>query len=143
MLTLIRRNVAVAQSIEFASREKAMGSFVFINNDPTAILLSLGRLFGFIMKHKVDITLGEELRSSQSFCLHSRYHKEHKGTETTIPRVRFKPMTPVFERTKTVHALLKICGFHDSDYEECCRHTSQITHYVSATEPSRLMLCKI
>jgi hypothetical protein len=36
------------------------------------------------------------------------------------------------------------------DYEECRLlgnknpvHTSQETHYVSATEPSRLMLCKI
>jgi hypothetical protein len=41
-------------------------------------------------------------------------------------------------------------GFHGSDYEECRLlgyknpvRTSQETHYVSATEPSRLMLCKI
>jgi hypothetical protein len=40
--------------------------------------------------------------------------------------------------------------FHGGDYEECrlLRYknpvrTSQETHYVSATEPSRLMLCKI
>jgi hypothetical protein len=46
--------------------------------------------------------------------------------------------------------LLKIWGFHCSDYEECrllgykdpvC--TSQETHYLSATESSQLMLCKI
>jgi hypothetical protein len=44
----------------------------------------------------------------------------------------------------------KIWGFHGGDYEECrllgyknAVHTSQETHYVSATEPSRLMLCKI
>jgi hypothetical protein len=46
--------------------------------------------------------------------------------------------------------LCKIWDFHGGDYEECrllgyknpvC--PSQETHYVSATEPSRLMLCKI
>jgi hypothetical protein len=44
----------------------------------------------------------------------------------------------------------KICGLHSGDYEECCPlgyknplRTSQETHYVSATEPSRLMLCKV
>jgi hypothetical protein len=44
----------------------------------------------------------------------------------------------------------KIAGFHGGDYEECRLlgyknpvPTSQETHYVSATEPSRLMLCKI
>jgi hypothetical protein len=44
----------------------------------------------------------------------------------------------------------KIWGFHGGDYEECCLlgyknpvRTSQETHYVSATESSQLMLCKI
>jgi hypothetical protein len=45
--------------------------------------------------------------------------------------------------------ICKIWGFHGSDYEEC--HLlgyktqilrSQETHYVSATEPSQLMLCR-
>jgi hypothetical protein len=46
--------------------------------------------------------------------------------------------------------LWKIWGFYCNDYEEC-RHlgyknpirSSQETHYISATESSRLMLCKI
>jgi hypothetical protein len=44
----------------------------------------------------------------------------------------------------------KIWGFHGGDYEECHFlgyktpvRTSRETHYVSTTEPSRLMLCKI
>jgi hypothetical protein len=44
----------------------------------------------------------------------------------------------------------KIWGSHGGDYEECRLlgyknpvRTSQETHYVSATESSRLMLCKI
>jgi hypothetical protein len=43
-----------------------------------------------------------------------------------------------------------ILGFHGGDYEECRLlssknpvRTSQETHYVSATEPNRLMLCNI
>jgi hypothetical protein len=46
--------------------------------------------------------------------------------------------------------LCKIWRFHGCDYEECrlvgyetLLRTSQETHYVSATEPNRLMLCKI
>jgi hypothetical protein len=46
--------------------------------------------------------------------------------------------------------LYKIWCFHGSDYEECRLlgykdpvRTSQETHYVSATESSRLMLRKI
>jgi hypothetical protein len=44
----------------------------------------------------------------------------------------------------------KIWGFHGGDYEECrllgyknTVRTSQEAHYLSATEPSQLMLCKI
>jgi hypothetical protein len=44
----------------------------------------------------------------------------------------------------------KTWGFHGSDYEQCLLlgyknpfRTSQETHYVSATESSQLMLCKI
>jgi hypothetical protein len=46
--------------------------------------------------------------------------------------------------------LCNIGFFHGGDYEECRLlgyenpfRTSQETHYVFATEPSRLMLCKI
>jgi hypothetical protein len=46
--------------------------------------------------------------------------------------------------------LCKILGFHGGDYEECRLlgykgpvPISQKTHYVSATEPNRLMLFKI
>jgi hypothetical protein len=30
---------------------------------------------------------------------------ENKRTQTSMPRVRFEPKTPVFERAKAVHAL--------------------------------------
>jgi hypothetical protein len=48
------------------------------------------------------------------------------------------------------HKTRKILGFHGGDYEECRLlayktpvRTSQETHYVSATESSQLMLCKV
>jgi hypothetical protein len=51
---------------------------------------------------------------------------------------------------QTILKLRKIWGSHGSDYEECRLlgyknpvRTSQETHYVSATESSRLILCKI
>jgi hypothetical protein len=44
----------------------------------------------------------------------------------------------------------KVWGFHGGEYEECRLlgykipgRTSQETQYISATEPCRLMLCKI
>jgi hypothetical protein len=50
----------------------------------------------------------------------------------------------------TLVQVCKIWGFHGGDYEEWRLmgyktpvRTSQVTHYVSATEPSQLMLCKI
>jgi hypothetical protein len=55
-----------------------------------------------------------------------------------------------FRNNLNNYASCKIWDIHRGDYEECrflgfrkpvC--TSQETHYVSATEPSQLMLCKI
>jgi hypothetical protein len=62
--------------------------------------------------------------------------------------VRFQPdELPPFARQEYS---CEIWGFHGSDYEECRLlgyknpvRTSQDTHYVYATEPSRLMLCNI
>jgi hypothetical protein len=56
-----------------------------------------------------------------------------------------------YKKKKEMCSLLcKISSFHGCGYEECRLlgyknpvHTSQETHYVSATEPSWLMLCKI
>jgi hypothetical protein len=65
-----------------------------------------------------------------------------------LVRHRLAPMEYWYSSTKKW--LCKIWGFHRGDYEECRLlgyknpiRTSQETHYVSATEISRLMLCKI
>jgi hypothetical protein len=53
-------------------------------------------------------------------------------------------------RFRNISDICKIGDFHDDDYEECRLlgykkpfRTSQETHYISTTEPSQLMLCKI
>jgi hypothetical protein len=65
-----------------------------------------------------------------------------KSTATTIGWM--------ISKIKHLGELCKIWGFHGADYEECCLlgyknpvHTSQETHYLSATDPNRLMICKI
>jgi hypothetical protein len=35
----------------------------------------------------------------------TQQHKQNKRTHTSMPRVGFEPMIPVFERAETVHAL--------------------------------------
>jgi hypothetical protein len=36
---------------------------------------------------------------------HRTAQTQNKRTQTSMPRLRFEPTTPVFERAKTVHAL--------------------------------------
>jgi hypothetical protein len=70
---------------------------------------------------------------------------------TGLSRWRFWEDTPVFWAIIPFITESKICVFHDSGDYEVCRlleyknpvRTSQETHYISATEPSRWMLCKI
>jgi hypothetical protein len=46
--------------------------------------------------------LGRGISPSQGHYLHT---EQHKRTQTSMPRVAIEPTTPVFERSKTVHAL--------------------------------------
>jgi hypothetical protein len=47
--------------------------------------------------------LGRVISPSQGRYLQTGQHKQH--TQTSMPRVRFEPMIPAFERAKTVEAL--------------------------------------
>jgi hypothetical protein len=67
-----------------------------------------------------------------------------KGSDIYVVHAKF--LGPLIENA----VLCKIGGFHHGNYVEFCLvgyknplRTSQETHYVSATETSRLMLCKI
>jgi hypothetical protein len=45
---------------------------------------------------------------SQVRCLHTEQHKHGKLTQTSMPQVGFERMVPVFQRTKTAHALDRV-----------------------------------
>jgi hypothetical protein len=42
---------------------------------------------------------------ARTLTIHKTTQTQNKCTQTSMPRVGFEPRTPVFERTKTVHAL--------------------------------------
>jgi hypothetical protein len=45
------------------------------------------------------------ISSSQGRYLHTGQHKQNKRTHTSMCKVGFEPMIPVFEGAKTIHAL--------------------------------------
>jgi hypothetical protein len=49
--------------------------------------------------------LGRAISPSQGRYLHRITQTQNKRRQTSMPRVGFEPTIPVFERTKTVHAL--------------------------------------
>jgi hypothetical protein len=69
-------------------------------------LVDLGRFFSFFIYTQLLWLLGRGISPSQGRYLHTEQHKkENKCIQTSMPRVRFEPKIPVFERSKTVHAL--------------------------------------
>jgi hypothetical protein len=53
-----------------------------------------------------------------------RTQTQNKRTQTSMPRVGFEPMTPVFERAKMVHALDRAATVNGSLYSTRNRNTS-------------------
>jgi hypothetical protein len=49
--------------------------------------------------------LGRGISPFQGHYLHTGQHKQNKRTQTSMPRMKFEPTTPAFERVKTVDAL--------------------------------------
>jgi hypothetical protein len=67
--------------------------------------VDLGRFFSFLI-YTQSVELPERgISQSQGRYLHTEQHKQNKRTQISMPRVGFEPTIPVFERTKTVHAL--------------------------------------
>jgi hypothetical protein len=48
--------------------------------------------------------LGRGISPSQGRYLHTGKHKQNKRTQTSMPQLRLETTTPMFERTKPVHA---------------------------------------
>jgi hypothetical protein len=85
------------------------------------------------------------------FVSFSLQHRALNCNLTTLTPA-FKYLNPDYPNILriTYDTRRKISGFHGGDYEECRLlkyknpvRTSQETHYVSATEISRLILCTI
>jgi hypothetical protein len=83
-------------------------------------------------------------------CVRFRTFRANASSITSLPFSSIKLVHCVTEHGCHHVNSCKIWGSHGRDYEECGLlgyktpvRTSQKTHYVSATEPSQLMLCKI
>jgi hypothetical protein len=70
--------------------------------------MDLGQFFSFLIPYTVGRApwMGDEPVAR----LYTEQHKQNKRTQTSMPRVRFEPTTPVFEQAKTVHCLATVIG---------------------------------
>jgi hypothetical protein len=69
-------------------------------------LLDLGRFFSFLIFYTGGRTPWKGDQSvARPLPVHRIAQTQNKLTQTSMPRVGFEPMIPVFEREKTVHAL--------------------------------------
>jgi hypothetical protein len=69
-------------------------------------LMDLGRFFSFLIPYTVNRTpwTGNQ-PVTRPLPTHRTTQTQNKRTQTSVPRVGFEPMIPVFERAKTVHAV--------------------------------------
>jgi beta-lactamase regulating signal transducer with metallopeptidase domain len=69
-------------------------------------LLALGRFFSFFIFYTVGRTpwTGDQ-PVTRPRPAHRTAQTQNKHTQTSMPQMGFEPTIPVFERTKTVHAL--------------------------------------
>jgi hypothetical protein len=67
-------------------------------------LVDLDSFFSFLIYIQSVGLLGRGISPSQGRYLHTEQYKQNKRTQTSMPRVGFEPIIPVFERVKTVHA---------------------------------------
>jgi hypothetical protein len=79
--------------------------YVYLICGSTA-LVDLGRFFSFLILYTVGSTLlAGDQPVTRPLPTHRAIQTQNKRTQTSVPRVRFEPTIPVFERAKTVHAL--------------------------------------
>jgi hypothetical protein len=80
--------------------------FSFIRQWPYSPLLGPGRFFSFVILYTISRTpsTGDQLLA-KPLAAHMTTETQNKRTQTSMPRVKFEPTTPAFERAKTVHAL--------------------------------------
>jgi hypothetical protein len=68
--------------------------------------LGPGRFFSFLILYTVCRTLWMwDQPVARTLPTHRTIQTQNKRTQTSMPRVGFEPMTPVFQQTKRVYAL--------------------------------------
>jgi hypothetical protein len=62
-------------------------------------------LFSFLISYTQSVGLLERgISPSQGLYLYTEQYKHRINAQTSMLRVGFEPMAPVFERAKTIHA---------------------------------------
>jgi hypothetical protein len=99
-------------SLSQYSKFRVVGIYThFIHSYSCFFLWSLGHHwnasfhFSFLIFRQSVGLLGRVIRLSQGHYLHRTTQTQKKRRQTSMPRLGFEPITPVFERAKTVHAL--------------------------------------
>jgi hypothetical protein len=59
--------------------------------------LGFSRLFSILILYAVGRTPWMGIGPCQGLCLHTGQHKQNKRTQTSMPRVGFKPATPALQ----------------------------------------------
>jgi hypothetical protein len=67
--------------------------------------LWISNVFQFLNLYTVGRTPWRDDPVAKPLPMHRTTRTQNKRTQTSMPRVRFEPTIPVFERAKTVHAL--------------------------------------
>jgi hypothetical protein len=70
-----------------------------------SLFVAIWPLFQFLILYTVGRTPWRVISPSQGRYVHMTTQTQNKSTQTSMPRVRFEPTSPVFELAKTVHAL--------------------------------------
>jgi hypothetical protein len=103
-----------------------MKSHVHLPTYDSTALGDLGRFYSFLIYTQSVGLLERRISPSLGRYQNTEEGKQIKSTQTSMPRVGFEPMIPVFERAKTVHVLdraVTVIGSHvyrAPEYEESC-----------------------
>jgi hypothetical protein len=78
-------------------------SVLIITNGSTALLLELGRFWSFLLLHRVGRRTWDEIPVRRKALTYTQDNTSTRNTQKSMPAVAFEPMSPAFERTKTLH----------------------------------------
>jgi hypothetical protein len=93
----------VTCSVQFDCGLKPRSLLLLLLQSP---LFGLGRFFSFLILYTVGrASLMGDQPVSKLLSTHRTTQRQNKCSQTSMPRVEFESTIPVFQRTKTIHAL--------------------------------------